>query len=164
LSDAGTATEFTYTETKYAKVTLSNPSAAISSTAPASLTEGNLNTATVTVTLTDGTYKASLVTGDFSLNGAPTGTSISGVVRDTATQATLTLAFNGTDFDTNASMSVTVATTALATGGPFTTGTVTVTAVVEPPDLQQLHYRWRNDGDGGGRASRFAAAPLPLEK
>ena len=96
LTDAGTATDFTYTETRYAKVTLSNPSAAISSTNPASLTESNLNTATVTVTLTDATYKASLVTGDFSLNGAPTGTTISGVVRDSATQATLTLAFNGT--------------------------------------------------------------------
>ena len=148
LTDAGTATDFTYTETRYAKVTLSNPSAAISSTNPASLTESNLNTATVTVTLTDATYKASLVTGDFSLNGAPTGTTISGVVRDSATQATLTLAFNGTDFDTNASMSVTVATTALVTGGPFTTGTVTVTAVVESADLQQLHYRWRNDDTG----------------
>ena len=146
LTDAGTATDFTYTETKYAKVTLSGIGAAISSTNPASLTESNLNTATVTVTLTDGTYNASPVTGDFSLNGVPTGTTISGVVRDSTTQATLTLAFDGTDFDTNASMSVTVATTALVTGGPLTTGTVTVTAVVEPPpDLQQLHYRWRND-------------------
>ena len=149
LTDAGTATDFTYTETKYAKATLSNPSAAISSTNPASLTESNLNTSTVTVTLTSATYKASLVTGDFSLNGAPTGTTISGVVRDSATQATLTLDFNGTDFDTNASMSVTVATAGLVSGGPLTTGTVTVTAVIESPDLQQLHYRWRDD-DGGG--------------
>ena len=123
LTDAGTATDFTYTETKYAKVTLSSPSAAISSTNPASLTESNLDTATVTVTLTDGTYNASLVTGDFSLNGAPTGTSISGVVRDSATQATLTLAFDLTDFDSDANMSVTVATTALVAGGPATTGT-----------------------------------------
>ena len=150
LTDAGTATDFTYTETKYAKVTLSGLSAAISSTNPASLTESNLNTATVTVTLTGGTYNGSLVTGDFSLNGAPTGTTISGVVRDSATQATLTLAFDLTDFDSDANMSVTVATTALVTGGPVTTGTVTVTAVVEgAPDLQQLHYRWRDD-DGGG--------------
>ncbi|MDA2939231.1 hypothetical protein MYX75_13345, partial [Acidobacteria bacterium AH-259-A15] len=72
--------------------------AAIGSTNPASLVESNLNGATVTVDLTDGTYNASLATGDFSLNGAPTGTTISGVVRDSATQATLTLAFNGTDF------------------------------------------------------------------
>ena len=154
LTHAGTATDFTYTETKYAKVTLSNLSAAITSTNPASLTETNLNTATVEVTLTDGTYNGSLVPGDFSLNGAPTGTSISGVVRDTATQVTLTLAFDLTDFDSDANMSVTVETTALVTGGPITTGTVTVTAVVEAaPDLQQLHYRWRNDDGSEGGAS-----------
>ena len=158
LTDAGTATDFTYTETKYAKVTLANPSAAISSTNPASLTESNLNTATVTVTLTDGTYNASLVTGDFSLNGAPAGTTISGVVRDSATQATLTLAFDLTDFDTNASMSVTVATTALVSGGPLTTGTVTVTAVIEAPDLQQLHYLWRNDDGGEGVGAWYNSA------
>ena len=103
-------------------------SAAISSTNPASLTESNLNSATVTVDLTNGLYDGSLVNGDFSLNGAPTGTTISGVVRDSDTQATLTLAYDSTDFDTNASMSVTVATTALVEGGPVTTGTVTVTA------------------------------------
>ena len=97
--------------------------AAITGTNPGSLTETNLNGATVTVTLTDGTYDASLSTTDFTLNGAPAGTTISGVVRDSATQATLTLAFDGTDFDTNASMSVTVLQAALASGtGPATTG------------------------------------------
>jgi hypothetical protein len=107
-------------------------SAAITGTSPASLTESNLNGATVTVTITNGTYDASLFTTDFTLNGAPAGTTISGVARDSATQATLTLAFTGTDFDVNASMSVTVLQAALATGtGPATTGTVTVTAVVE---------------------------------
>ena len=149
LTDAGSAADFTHVETRYAKVTLADLSAAITATNPASLTEGNLDAATVTVTLTDGTYNGSLVTGDFSLNGAPTVTTISGVVRDSATRAILTLAFDGTDFDSDASMSVTVATTALVTGGPLTTGTVTVTAVVEGAlNLQQLHYRWRND-DGG---------------
>ncbi len=131
LTDAGSATNFTHVETRYAKVTLANMSAAITSTNPAPLTEGNLDAATVTVTLTDGTYNGSLVTGDFLLNGAPTVTTISGVVRDSATRAILTLAFDGTDFDSDANMSVTVATTALVTGGPLTTGTVTVTAVVE---------------------------------
>ena len=107
-------------------------SAAITGTSPASLTETNLNGATVTVELTDGTYDASLVTGDFTLGGAPAGTTIDSVARDSATQATLTLLFDGTDFDTNASLSVTVLQAALATGtGPVTTGTVTVTALLE---------------------------------
>ena len=145
LTDAGTATDFTYTETRYAKVTLSNLSAAISSTNPASLTESNLNTATVTVTLTDGTYNASPVTGDFSLNGAPTGTSISGVVRDSATQATLTLAFDLTDFDSERQHE--------RDGGHHGAG-----------HRRAPHDR-HGDGDGGGRAAaRSAATPLPLEK
>ena len=104
----------------------------ISTTTPASLTESNLNGATLVVTLGDGTFEASLATGDFSLNSAPTGTSITSVSRDSATQATLTLAFDGTDFDSDASMSVTVGQSALATGtGPATTGSVTVTAFFE---------------------------------
>ena len=106
--------------------------ASITGTNPGSLTESNLNGATVTVTITNGTYDASLATSDFTLNGAPTGTTIDVVVWDSATQATLTLAFDGTDFDTNASMSVTVLQAALATGtGPATTGTVTVTSLAE---------------------------------
>ena len=106
-------------------------SAWITSTSPSSLTETNLDTATVTVVLSGGTYDASLVIGDFSLNGAPAGTTINSVVRDGDNQATLTLAFDATDFDTNASMSVTVETGGLVSGGPATTGTVTVTAVIE---------------------------------
>ena len=107
-------------------------SAAITGTNPASLTETNLNGADVTVTITHATYDASLFTTDFTLNGAPAGTTINSVVRDTGTQATLTLLFDGTDFDTNASLSVTVLQAALAVGtGPATTGTVTVTAVLE---------------------------------
>ena len=139
LVSGGPATTGTVAVTAVVEVT-----ASITGTTPASLTEINLNGATVTVTITDGTYDASLFTTDFTLNGAPAGTTISGVNRDSPTQATLTLAFDGTDFDTNASMTVTVLQVALATGtGPGTTGTVTVTAVVEP-DLQQLHYRWSN--------------------
>ena len=147
LVAGGPATTGTVTVTAVVEV-----SAAITGTTPPSLTESNLNGATVTVTLTDGTYQDDppLATGDFTLNGAPAGTTISGLVRDSATQVTLTLTFDGTDFDTNASLSVTVLQAALATGtGPATTGTVTVTAVDET-DLQQLHYRWRNDNGGEG--------------
>ena len=151
----GPATTGTVTITAVVEV-----NASITGTTPASLTESNLNGATVTVTITDGTYDDPLVTTDFTLNGAPAGTTINSVVRDSATQATLTLAFDGTDFDTNASMSVTVLQAALATGtGPATTGTVTVTAVDET-DLQQLHYRWRNDDGGEGTAPLEATATV----
>ena len=111
--------------------------AAITATNPASLTETNLNGADVTVTITNATYDASLFTTDFTLNGAPAGTTINSVLRDGETQATLTLAFDGTDFDTDASMSVTVLQAALATGtGPATTGTVTVTAALPVLDVE----------------------------
>ena len=107
-------------------------SAAITGTSPASLTESNLDGATVTVTITNATYDASLFTTDFTLNGAPAGTTITSVARDTGTQATLTLAFDATDFDANASMSVTVLQAAFSpVAGPATTGTVTVTAALE---------------------------------
>ena len=146
---AGPATTGTVT------VTAVLESAAITGTNPASLTETNLNGADVTVTITNATYDDPLGTGDFTLNGAPAGTTISGVTRDTATQATLTLLFDGTDFDTNASMSVTVLQAAFSpVAGPETTGTVTVTTVVEA-DLQQLHYRWRNDNGGEGNLPTF---------
>ena len=86
---------------------------------------------TVDLTYGSGTYRDGPPpgTGDFTLNGAPAGTTIDSVVRNSATQATLTLAFDGTDFTSNTSLSVTVAHTALATGtGPATTGTVPVSA------------------------------------
>src|SRR6185436_6580885 len=69
----------------------------IASTSPASLSETNLNGATITVDLTAGTYNGSLVAGNFSLAAAPTGATIASVVRNSATSATLTLAFDGTD-------------------------------------------------------------------
>ena len=143
LTGVGPSTSGTVTITAIVESSL-----AINSTNPGSLTETNLDTATVTVDLTDGTFNNPLAAGYFSLTGAPAGTTISAAAYVTATQATLTLAFDATDFDTNASMSVTALQTALLTGnGPATTGTVTVTAVVEPR-LDQIHYRWRND-DGG---------------
>src|SRR5207244_1693211 len=97
--------------------------AAIQSTTPASLSETNLNGAQIVVDLTDGTFNPSIAASDFALATVPSGTTIGSVARNSATRATLTLAFNGTDFDSNGTVSVTVNQTALATGtGPATTG------------------------------------------
>lgn len=107
-------------------------SAVISATSPDPLTEANLDTATVTVDVISGTYAAVPTSTDFALVGAPTGTTINSVVRDSDTSCTLTLAFDGTDFDVNKSMAVTVLQTALATGtGPATTGTVLIGSITE---------------------------------
>lgn len=113
-------------------------SASIQSTSPSPLTETNLNTATVTVDLVGLVYDNPITAADFSLPAKPSGTTIASVSRTSNTRAVLTLAFDGTDFDTNATLSVTVGTGALVSGGPFTTGTVSVTAVVEGGGLTEL--------------------------
>ena len=106
--------------------------ASLVSTAPAALTETNLDGATVTVDITDGTYDATLFTTDFTLGGTVPGMSVAGVVRNDADTATLTLAYDDTDFDVLQTLNVTVAQGALATGtGPATTGSAVVTAILE---------------------------------
>lgn len=106
------------------------PSATLA--ASPALTETNLNGATATVTLTNSTYAASLTTGNFTLNNAPSGVSVASVVRNSDTQATLTFAYNNTDFDSNVTnFNVTVASAAVTTGSALTTGNITITAVAE---------------------------------
>ena len=75
---------------------------------PARLTEENLDGATLILALTEAVWSTSLAVADFSLAGALAGVSIMGVERNTDTTATLTLAFDGTDFDDNAEISITV--------------------------------------------------------
>ena len=77
-------------------------------TVPVTLTEINLDSSALVMTITNAVWNAPLAVTDFSLAGAPTGVSIMGVERNTDTMATLTLAFDGTDFDDNAEISITV--------------------------------------------------------
>ncbi|HYC53266.1 MAG TPA: invasin domain 3-containing protein [Gemmatimonadaceae bacterium] len=102
------------------------PSAAITATNPGSLTETNLDGATVTVTLTNATYDAVIGAADFSLATAPAGTSILSVNRVSNTVAVLTLDYDLTDFDAATTISVNVLAGALASGVPVATGTVAV--------------------------------------
>jgi hypothetical protein len=115
-------------------VAVSGTGVAPSATLAASpaLTETNLNGATATVTLSNSTYAASLTTGNFTLNNAPSGVSVFSVDRNSDTQATLTFAYNNTDFDSNVNnFNITVAATAVTTGSALTTGNITITAVAE---------------------------------
>ena len=77
-------------------------------TVSATLTEINLDGSTLVMTITDAVWNTPLAVADFSLVAAPAGVSIMGVERNTDTTATLTLAFDGTDFDTNHSLRVQV--------------------------------------------------------
>ena len=71
-------------------------------------TEENLDGSTLVMTITDAVWNAPLAVTDFSLASAPAGVSIMGVERNTDTIATLTLVFDGTDFDDNAEISITI--------------------------------------------------------
>jgi len=77
------------------------------------------------------------------------------VTRTSSTVVTVTLpAFAGYDVTADETITVTIPATAVASGSPIV-ATPTFD-VVTGPDLQQLHYRWRND-DG---AETGASAPL----
>ena len=111
--------------------TKSPPSATLAGTLSENTT---LNGGTVVLTLANETFlDATLVAGNFTLNNAPTGVTISGVVYNSTTQATLTLAYDGTDFDSNVTtVNVTISNTELTTSiVPLVSGNITITAVAE---------------------------------
>ena len=133
-------------------------SASISRTNPASLAENNLDGAKIAVSLANSTYDNPISTSDFSLEGAPPGTTIRSVSRTDDTTAVLTLSFSG-DFDSNAAMRVVVNASGHAGYGNLTTGTIAVRAVVEirpakPTGLSasaasstSISLTWTNPGD-----------------
>ena len=110
------------------------PTATISVTNLASLTEANLDGATLMVTLMNTEYQALLTPGQFTLSSAPRGVTVASVSRTDATNAVLTLAFDGTNFDVDATLGVTVAAAAHTVTGNLPTATVPVTAVLESND------------------------------
>ena len=101
--------------------------ASISSTSPSPLTEANLNTATVTVSLANTTFGAGVTASSFELVTNVPNVSISGVSGGASgsTTATLTLAFTG-DFSTDRTLAVKVKAAAHARSEDVTTGTLTV--------------------------------------
>ncbi len=99
--------------------------------APTQLTEANLNTATVTVTLMNTRYVRTddLDTSDFRLSENVAGAvTLSGVVRTSATVATLTLAYDGEVFTGDGTLGVIIEDFGHAGAGTLTTATVPVTA------------------------------------
>ena len=103
--------------------------AEITSTSPATLAEGNLNNATVSVRLFNATFASGVAAASFDLVTAIPGLSVSqvsGVTTGGAT-ATLTLAFAG-DFGGTRDLAVKVLAAAHRQAGDLTTGAVPVTA------------------------------------
>ena len=112
-------------------VTVPAASASISSTTPPALMETNLNGATLRVELSGTVFVGGVSTSSFQLATTPTiaGLSIASAVRDSATQATLTLRFDGMNFDTRATLLVRVLAAAHRFGGDQDTGAVAVAPV-----------------------------------
>ena len=106
--------------------------ASISSTSPAILHENNLDTATVTVALTDVTFGSGVTASSFELVTTMTGVTVNSVssVSSGDTSATLTLASTA-DILAAANLAVRVLAAAHTGGTDLTTGTVPVAWVAE---------------------------------
>ena len=108
--------------------------AAITATAPAALTEAALDGAELTVALTRSTFASTATASDFTLNTDVDGLTIASLAPVSAgdTSATLTLAYDDTDFDTARTVAVTVGAGAHVLPGPIAaTASVAVTPSLE---------------------------------
>ena len=110
-----------------------NVAAAITSTAPATLTEATLDGAELTVTLTRTTFESTATASHFTLNTDVVGLTVGALAPVSAgdTSATLTLAYDDTDFDTARTVGVTVGAAAHSLPGALTTATVAVATSLE---------------------------------
>ena len=108
-------------------------SATIVATDPDSLSEENLDGARLTVVLEGSAWVAAPAAEDVTVSGVP-GLSIGAVARDASVpeRAVVALAYDGTDFDADVELSVTVGAGAHEGEGDLVTNAVPVSATVEP--------------------------------
>ncbi len=127
VADSDSNMEATDRDTLTFMATVPAASASIASTTPTALTETNLNGARVAVELTGSVFHG-LSPAGFALATTPpiAGLSIASATRTSPTQATLTLRFDGTDFNTQATLLVRVLAAAHRFGGDQDTGAVAV--------------------------------------
>ncbi len=109
------------------------PRAAVSSTNPAELEEANLDGATLTVELVNTTYASGVVATNFTLATGVPGLTVDSLspVSSGDTEATLTLAYNDTDFDFEQSLALFVAASAHMGSATLATPAVPVAATFE---------------------------------
>ena len=144
LNVAAVQTHIPALQTRGVTVRFDPPSAAVSATNPTPLVEGSLNNATVTVTLNSTAFASGVSASSFTLTTNVPGLTIDSVatVASGATSATLTLAHAGANFDTNRTLSVTVAAAAHMLSGDLATASVAVApergVTVDPTSLS-LH-------------------------
>ncbi len=138
-------------------ITVVEPTAALTST-PAALTEATLNGAELVVTLADTTFESGVTAGSFALNTNVVGLTVGSLATVTAgdTSATLTLAYDDTDFDTARTLAVTVAGAAHSLPNAIVSPSVPVTPSLEAaatPDALTLS----EDSNAANNARTFTA-------
>ncbi|NUN08884.1 MAG: T9SS type A sorting domain-containing protein [Ignavibacteriaceae bacterium] len=111
-------------------IATSVPSIAISH---AGLTEENLNGAVINITLSNETFvNEELAQENFTLNNPPAGTTINSIAYVDETSATLTLSYDGTDFDANVTnFNITIKADEFSGASELTSNNLTVTATLE---------------------------------
>ena len=133
-------------------------SAAITASSPATLNQGNLRQATVSVTLTSATYESSADASHFTLTTAVPGLTVHGVAFNSGrTVATLRLHYDGSDFDAAATIAVTVAAAGTSHNGALTTST----QAVSPARWVNVSKKTVALAEGGGAGSYTVALESP---
>ena len=124
-------------------------SATIASTTPATLNQSNLRTANIAVNLTSATYQATAATSHFTLN-----TTISGLTVDSLwfnsgrTGAILRLRWDGTSFNADATIGVTVAAAATTHSAAITTGNTAAVAAAHWVNVSTKNVALTEGGTG----------------
>ena len=149
------------------------PESVVASTA-SPLTEATLDESVVTLTLTGATYERSTS----QIRDAVTVSGINGVTkpwhepdRESNTEITLELEFDGTDFDTNSTLTFTVGADAIAGyNGPALTAQLSVSASTETPVVTDVTdgqtpvtpQQPQQQGGGDSTLTLRASTPSPL--
>jgi hypothetical protein len=121
-------------------------------TSSVELSESNLDGATITITVSGDMFvDDNLLNTNFQLNGAPTGTSVASITYINNQTAQLSLNFDGTDFDTNHDLSVTILASELQDGENITSNTLSIEAIDESqPGLQISSSKSLNENNLDG--------------
>jgi len=157
-----------YTALSASFTVISGVPTAIISADPA-LTERNLNGKEINIELANETFAdASLNSGNFTLNNAPAGVTVNSVAYGTTTTATVTLAYDGTDFDADINnCNIVIAGAELTGGNPLTSNNLIISHVAEEPGNHVASFTgavisdvmakvtWTDNNDAGDPADGF---------
>ena len=133
-------------------------SAAITASSPATLNQGNLRGATVSVTLTSATYESSADASHFTLTTAVPGLTVHSVSFNSGrTVATLRLHYDGSDFNAAATIAVTVD----AAGTSHSAALTTSTQAIGPARWVNVSTKTVALTEGGGAGSYTVVLESP---